>query len=235
MRDTDVLRERVAGMSSDELADVLTVNPNRYGGEVLELARRELERRGFIFRGHGDGGIVTPDGVTLRPRPHAPLPAVSTGPSGVGGWLLLYVIGHLTCRPLAALDGIGPSAASISQLAEGFPTTALILNVDKILSVVLMLFGVVVAFALCKKGSPFPVRLAKIYLAVYPLACMFLAALYSFNDFNEYYREAFVQGAMRRAALASVWSLAWTLYFNKSKRVRATYFPDESSPTAARQ
>lgn len=235
MKDKDVLRERVAGMSSDELADVLTVNQNWYGGEVLELARRELEHRGFIFRGHGDGSIATADGITLRPRPHAPLPAAHGGVSGVGGWLLLYILGHLVCRPLSALDGIGPSTAAVSDIAGGFTTTALILNVDKVLSVVLMVFGVVVAVALFRKGGPLPVKLAKIYLAVYPLACMFLAALYGFNDFDDLYREHLAQGAMGRAVSASVWSLGWTLYFNRSKRVKATYFPDEASPTTTRQ
>ncbi|HEX8335577.1 MAG TPA: hypothetical protein VF621_02555, partial [Pyrinomonadaceae bacterium] len=163
MKDTDGLREHVAGMSSDELADVLTVNPNRYGGEVLELARRELEHRGFVFRGHGDGGIATPDGITLKPRPHAPLPPAGRRASGIGGWLLLYILGHLVCRPLSALEGVGPSAAAIADLAQVFPATASILHFDKMLSVGLMLWGVLVAILLLRKGRPFPVRLAKIY------------------------------------------------------------------------
>jgi len=87
-----------------------------------------------------------------------------------------------------------------------------------------------VAAALLKKGRPFPVKLAKIHLSVYPLACIALAALYSFNDYQEGYRELFVEGAMHRALMASFWSLAWLVYFNRSKRVKATYFPDESAP-----
>lgn len=234
LRETDVLRERVAAMTSDELADVLTVNPNRYGGAVLELARRELEHRGFIFKGHGDGGISTPDGITLRPRPHTPLPAVRPAARGVGGWLLLYVLSNLVCRPLTTLDGVGHSAESISEIAEGYPTTALLLGVDKALTVGLIVCGVLVSVALLKTGRAFPVKLVKLFLAVYPLVCVSVAALYGLSDFVPQYRDHLMQLSMKQAVWASAWSLVWTLYFNRSKRVRATYFPDENSPAASR-
>lgn len=230
MRATHGLRERVERMASEELAGVLMVDPGRYQAEFLELARQELQDRGFIFSGNGGRVISTPDGITLKPHLPAPLPAAKPLLSGTGGWLLIFILSNLVCRPLsAAVAGIGQDGSFVAQVAAQYPTTALLLNVDKMLSFGLLVFGVVVAVALLNKGTSLPVKLAKIYLAAGPPVHVFMAALYSFSDFPEEFRDYLVQTAMRQSVTASIWSLLWTLYFNRSRRVKATYFADEYS------
>jgi hypothetical protein len=227
---TIVLQERVAVMSSEELAGVLAFNPEQYRSEFLELARDELEYRGLIF---SDAGrfVTTPDGLVIAPRMPALPPPPYYGPSGIGGWLLIFILGNLACRPLAALvNGVGHSATSIARISEIFPTTALLFSVDKMLTTGLIASGVAVSLALLYKGSSLPVRLTKIFLAAYPLLCMVMVALYSYNDLPEDIRDTVVRGSMRQAVGAAAWSLIWLLYFNRSKRVKATYAADEQQP-----
>lgn len=224
MKNADVWRERVAGMASDELAAVLTVDARRYHGEVLELARKELRHRGFIVRGSSRGGVITSaDGVMLRPRPAPARPAPDPGPKGVGGWLLIFILGQLLCRPLSHMEELTRSSLAIAQLSDKFPLMASVLEVEKALSFGLMLFGLIVGTALFGKGSSLPVRLAKIDLVAGPLAHVFIAVLCSFTDFPEDYREHVTQQYMWQAVRTSLWSLVWTLYFSRSQRVKATY------------
>jgi hypothetical protein len=228
LKKADAWSERVAAMPSDELAAVLTIDSARYPGEVLEASRLELRRRGFIFRGNGEDGIVTSDGLRLAPRPSAPAAELYQGPNGVGGWLLVFVLSLLVCRPLSILqNGLGADPSVIMRVGEKFPATALLLNFDKVLAFGLLVYGVVVAFALFNKGSALSVKLVRIFLIANPLAHVLVALLCGLSDFPEEYRNQLAQEVMGKAVMASFWSLLWILYFNRSRRVKATYLTDE--------
>jgi hypothetical protein len=216
-------RERVAGMANDDLAAVLTADAGQYHRDVVALARLELQDRGFVLREEGDGSSTSPDRAVLWPESAAIKLGINLKSTGVGGWLLIFILGQLILRPLKVLDIEVAQRYALIQELEKYPLTALLFKVDILLSVGLMAFGVVVALALLWKRNPLPVKLAKIYLALNPLAQVLMAALCSFSDFTAISKDRLAQAFMTQAAVPAIWSLIWILYFSRSKRVKAMY------------
>lgn len=111
-----------------------------------------------------------------------------------------------------------------SQIAERFPFTATIVNIERVVLIGLMVFGILVALALLKTGDRWPVDLTKVFLLANPLCALLLAGLYMQSDLPEAARsKLIVSGVVNLVAISAV-CLAWFLYFTRSKRVQATYF-----------
>ena len=69
----------------------------------------------------------------------APAPTTASSPpnflsvqlKGVGGWLLFFVIGQLTLRPMMFLSKLGQGqGVNTAEIAERFPTTAAIIKIE---------------------------------------------------------------------------------------------------------
>lgn len=148
---------------------------------------------------------------------------------GVDGWLLLFVVGQMVLRPIQTVIALTSSSTNPSQIADRFPVTASLMNLERILIVGSVGLGVVVAFYLLRTGHPGAVMLAKIYLVANPVATIALTLLYYSSDLPEDAKIQFIPQQFAVMVLSIVVSLIWFLYFTKSRRIRATYYSANSS------
>jgi hypothetical protein len=67
------LKQRISNSSDDDLLKIVNVNFHNYRREVVDLAIRELERRGYkLLRTGADFKVITPAGIRLTPRKIVP-------------------------------------------------------------------------------------------------------------------------------------------------------------------
>lgn len=220
-------------MSDDELIRRLTPDPAQAQPEYPAFIRAELERRGFRFQGQGESFIIiAPHGVHLPSVKEKVQRGEMIDPrlKGVGGWLALFIIGQLVCRPLATWGNmVGPNNTDTARIAVRFPATATIINIEKAVMVLLILFGIVIAAALWKVHTPVSVRLTKIFLITIPVSTFFLTLLYNYTDVPEKIRDSIISQGIIDAVASTIVCAIWFLYFTKSKRVRATYFAESNN------
>lgn len=168
---------------------------------------------------------------TTPPNPLDTTPQTSNSQDaslkGVGGWLLWFIIGQLVCRPLQFVGTLsGPNSANASQIADRFPFTATVINIEKIVMIASIALGVIVALALLRTDDSRPVTLAKIYLVANTVFSLLLAILYSTNDLPDKARSDLITQGISNLVVTSILCGIWFLYFTKSRRVRATYLEE---------
>jgi hypothetical protein len=142
--------------------------------------------------------------------------------SGVGGWLLLFVIGQLALRPMLFLTSLFRGATA-ADIAERFPATATLIRIETAIQFVLLIGGILVGCALLKTGVRWPVLLTKAYLVANALLTLTLAVLYFGSDLPEDARAGLMVRGIATGIIVSIVSFIWFMYFTKSKRVQATY------------
>lgn len=124
---------------------------------------------------------------------------------GVGGWLLWFIIGQLVCRPLQFVGTLsGPNSVNASQIADRFPFTATVINIEKIVMIASIALGVIVALALLRTDDSRPVTLAKIYLVANTLFSLVLAILYSTNDLPDRARSDLITQGISNLVVTSI-------------------------------
>src|SRR5258707_11617837 len=148
---------------------------------------------------------------------------------GVDGWLLLFVVGQIVLRPIQAMNALSGATTTAAQIANRFPVTAGVMNLERILVIGSVGLGVVVAFSLLRTGHPGAVILAKVYLVANPIAAIVLTVLYYRSDLPEIARLQFIPQQFAVLIVSTFLSLVSFLYFTKFKRVRATYSVSQSS------
>ena len=121
---------------------------------------------------------------------------------GVGGWLLLFII--LQWLPLFGLVG------RLGNMEELFSSSRIMFTGWAVL-------GIVAAMSLLYTGHTAPVVYVKLFLWVDILLGVMFAISYTSAAPSS-------SGQLVGAALRSI---IWLVYFNKSKRVRATYYGSE--------
>lgn len=79
------LKQRISNSSDDDLLKIVNVNFHNYRSEVVDLAIRELEGRGYkLLRTGSDFKVITPAGIRLTPRK---IPPSIEGPSLFSSYL----------------------------------------------------------------------------------------------------------------------------------------------------
>lgn len=141
---------------------------------------------------------------------------------GVGGWLMFFIISQLVLRP-AHYFGNRDTTVITAEMAARFPLNVRIIAIEKILTIGSLIAGIVVALALLKTGTKWPVLLAKLYLMMTSLLKIGLAALYFTTDLHDRWRTELITYGIVDAAITSLVCVVWFLYFTRSKRVQATY------------
>jgi hypothetical protein len=154
-------------------------------------------------------------------------PANTLQPSGVGGWLLLFIIGQLACKPVNTCAQLGQSASY-----PMFPLTNFVVSLEFLMSLGMLLFGIVVSLGLLRSTDEGAVRLTKTYLLTQLGVAVFDLFLVCITDAPAHLKDAFIARAFSSAITTGIYVLIWYQYFKRSKRVEATYFNDEESPPA---
>lgn len=151
--------------------------------------------------------VPAPAPAELRP-PYAfvTIPQ-NLGPSGIGGWLLLYCIGLSVLMPILGL-------AELSVLLR-------FRNYEYSLEILRVIYGTVVGVFLLMK-RPVALFLLRIYFIV--IAASLLLTLLRLIAFalRPHNSTALVRGVTAVMVQAG-FSILWFVYFRKSERVRNTY------------
>lgn len=147
---------------------------------------------------------------------------VSVRLTGVGGWLLFFVISQLALRPLLSFSRLFAGVRA-AQIAERFPATATIIKIETAAYAGLLIGGILVGCALLRTGVAWPVLLTKLYLIANGLLTLGLAVLYLSSDLPEGARTTLIVNGFINGIGVSLVSFVWFMYFMRSKRVQATY------------
>ena len=145
-------------------------------------------------------------------------------PAGIGGWLALLVVWMVILRPLAGV-------ILLKQLQDGslarpdiFENSTWLINPSTFWMIFLLVaaLSVYAGLRLWRDRSPAAVKIAIITLWIYsPVAAVDLLIA-----------KAFLEGGLtwQNVATTAVTNLAiaigWTLYLQRSRRVRNTYFQE---------
>ena len=150
------------------------------------------------------------------------------GPSGVGGFLLLFCVVLTMIRPVFGVSSVVGTWASVGPILETHPMLAKIIFLQSFASLILVIYGFLTG-CIIWSGSPngrsvvrnyLPIELI-IFLGVTLFAFFATAGLWTgvgTGAFDQWIREAI--GGMFRAV---TYFLIWWFYFRVSKRVRNTY------------
>ena len=172
---------------SDEIQDAAV--KCRYCGEWLDGVRETAE-------------IQTPPSPTKTEteilKPH------KSDLNGVGGWLLVFIIPHLTLIPLSTLADIRGGADLSNLLWAGL--------------------GFAVALRLLLKKNPASVSFAKFYLGLIAVVVTIVSIPYALMRG--------IEPVLVWTVPVVGYCVIWYLYFTRSKRVRATYFSEPALANA---
>lgn len=157
------------------------------------------------------------------------------GPVGVGGWLMLLVVIMAVLGPLAGLGVTGLEMSDLERQYLYLVTYDWWSSYKSAMWVGMLGFvaaGLWGAYSLCTLRTPVGVFRAKIALwLIYPgtvvVSRMMVPVMYLPNG-----GEVAAQSIAPLLA-ALFWLAVWISYLNKSKRVKNTYFSDDSTPVAA--
>lgn len=162
------------------------------------------------------------------PPPQPPLKTPDLRYKGIGGWLLLFILGQLVCRPLQTLGQIA-SGPNTALFTDKYPVTAFIIDVERVFMFGLALFGVIVAFTLMMGSGPTPVKIAKTYILSLLAFAIIDILLVSITDLPQDKKGGVIAMAFGAAIAQGIFSVIWYQYFKKSKRVYATYLAGSGS------
>jgi hypothetical protein len=151
--------------------------------------------------------VPAPAPAELRP-PYAfvTIPQ-NLGPSGIGGWLLLYCIGLSVLTPLLGL-------AELSILLR-------FRNYEYSLEILRVIYGTVVGVFLLMK-RPVALFLLRIYFIVIAATLLLVLLRVIALALRIHTSLALVQG-FTQVIVQTGFSILWFAYFRKSERVRNTY------------
>lgn len=157
-----------------------------------------------------------------REKGEQPVPLI-----GVKGWLLFFCISLIFIGPIISLPTIIVYLVNINNPLNYDPLPNLILNIDVIVSTLILLFGIYVGITIWRV-RPNSIRYANIFLNAY-LGYTILSFLIIFTIVPSYdiiYNSETVGflGDTFRETVYSIGSvIVWKLYLKKSERVKNTF------------
>lgn len=146
---------------------------------------------------------------------------------GVNGWLLFFCVYLIILGPLMSLPYIIDYIIEIRDELNWYPGVGVILDIDLILNILMLLYGIYVGINLLRI-RPDAVRSAILYLnviIVYMVAAFIIIIIIlqaSEPSFNQVIQNAF--GYFIKETISSIgFVLIWILYLKQSERVKITY------------
>lgn len=148
----------------------------------------------------------------------------STGPKGVGGWLLFFCISLTILGPVFSVLQMFGGWAQAKPAFEIYPSIRTAILVENSCGVLLLVFGAVTGIRIWS-GNPHGPSLARRFLAVNlgGFVAMEAAALFVMRDVPEEIFDHGVQGTLSTCLRVLIHATVWWSYFKMSKRVRNTY------------
>ena len=141
--------------------------------------------------------------------------------SGIGGWLSFYIAIYLYIIPAFFVPATIIDYFKYRALAPQFPLIILFGIVSEIASIYILIMGIKAAKAL-KDIKPRAVQGVRVFI----IKAYFLSFLtIPVSIFSQQRRGDMLSNIVLGVLMSTLGAITWTLYFRKSKRVRATY-PD---------
>jgi len=150
------------------------------------------------------------------------VPSTPAAPSGVGGWLLFFALVTLIAVPLFQAYVVWNVISLLG--ASQAPSALAVLAIDVLMRVIVIALAIYAGVSLLRKRRNAP-RHAKTYLVAVFVQQIVLVAVGIWiqartNSYNGV-------GAIAGEAFRSVfYVILWYSYFEKSKRIAATFPPD---------
>lgn len=143
---------------------------------------------------------------------------------GVGGWLYLFCLAWGLINPISSLIQLLGEYADSNRYFDEYPALENIFMVESFTSIVLTVWGIVAATKL-RFVKPNAVTAAKRFL-VARIIITIISGFFSYGSSSQLpqnSQDAIFAGCVGKVIYASISSAIWLAYFNKSKRVKATY------------
>lgn len=170
-------------------------------------------------------GALPPTTYANTAASATPTPAPPLYPEykGVGGWLALFIVWQLACRPLTFC---GAMASENARFPHRYPMASFILGLEGLLNFGTLLFGIIVGVALLRSTDESVVNLTKKYLLTLLGVSVFEIILRALTDLPWFFKGPALGQAISGAFFTGIYVLIWHQYFTKSKRVQATYLDE---------
>jgi hypothetical protein len=136
--------------------------------------------------------------------------------SGVGGWLLLFIISLIILNPIAQLCSVGDVPSVLSNIPEEASNLRNTIIVDNIVGSIVVLFGAYVGICLWRVKY-YGVKIAKIFFVINTAYIIIIAAFYTkvIAVSN--------QNALQTIIRTLAYNVIWYFYLTNSERVKNTY------------
>lgn len=197
-----------------------------------------MEERGFILNHTGsDFRVITPEGIKLTPSQKSVSIEkelaeedllIEPSYKGVRGWLLWLCLGLTVFGPVLISGEIINSYKEIgaNNMQSRFPDFVLVVTVLNWLKIALVGFGIFTGISLFAIW-PNAIRLAKEYILTTVGFSVLEVFVYSITDLPDAIKAELAYQHKSRLLPALLWAVVWYLYLSKSKRIKATYGPQQ--------
>lgn len=149
---------------------------------------------------------------------------VTTGPRGVGGWLVFFCVGLTILGPIWSLATMATGWEQSQAAFSRFPSIKTAILWELFSSSAIVVYGFVVGLMIWS-GNPNGRSLARRYLLIrlFGIMGVEIVAIVLMGDLPTEVMTAVVGGIVGVGLREIVYFLLWWCYFKKSKRVRNTY------------
>ena len=151
-------------------------------------------------------------------------PVVTTGPKGVGGWLVFFCVGLTILGPLFSLGQITMHWEQAQPAFAQLPNLKTAVMWENIGSVALLIYGFI-AGCMIWGGNSSGRDIAKQYLLIrlFGFIGLEFVTVVIMGDMPSQVVTSVIGAAVGAVFREIVYFLIWWFYFKKSKRVRNTY------------
>ncbi|MEI6132364.1 MAG: DUF2569 family protein, partial [Bacillota bacterium] len=173
---------------------------------------------------------AAPPGYNAAPPGYNAAPPYGQVKTGIGGWLLIFIVIITIVRPLMTVNGVFQDIKAIDIFSGEYPGFTIVMIIDIVLGVVVAILGVIVGINLqrLKRGS---VEEAKKYIILVGVYSLVISVIPYFSGLPSLVLSALIPTSVGQAIGSIGFFVIWYNYFIKSKRVKATYAPTENSFT----
>lgn len=166
-------------------------------------------------------------GIYFFSRRVPPSGDISTGPAGVGGWLLLLVTGLMILGPLmgaARLSSDLTSAEALYPFLKNIDEWKTYKSVSWLSFLVVCCLSFYAGIGLSRGRNVRVVKRARVLLWVIgPIATMVLGLIIPMMMYGDMALKVLNSGFVGSFLSSIIIALIWTIYLSRSKRVKATY------------